>query len=174
LTFVGPVDAREGPPASDGDGWLAAAEETWALWRWTSKIDASAGLDPTPYDSRIYVAAKAAVDEERAIVEGESEEGGRIGAVEVELDASMVDLALFVAAHELFHTLGAVDQYDATGHTLVPGGLADPDRVPQIPQAFAEVMARNRPVQLGIEVPPETLDELAVGPETAKTIGWTR
>ena len=174
FTCVGPVDAREGPPVTEGEGWLAAAEETWALWRWTSKIDATAGLEAGAFDSRVYVAAKAPVDEERAMVEGESEEGGRIGAVEVELDASMVDLALFVAAHELFHTLGAADQYDASGHTLIPGGLADPERVPLLPQAFAEVMARNRPVQAGIEVPPETLDELAVGPETARAVGWIR
>jgi hypothetical protein len=173
MTFVGPVDAREGPPTTEGDGWFAAAEETWALWRWTSRLDTSAHLDSASFDSRIYVAAKAPVSEERAMVEGESEEGGRIGAVEVELDASMVDLALFVAAHELFHTLGASDQYDATGHTLIPGGLADPTRVPPLPQAFAEVMARNRPVGPGVEVPPETLDELAVGLETANAIGWT-
>lgn len=174
FTFYGPVDSHEPPPVTEGDGWIAAAEESWALWRWTSKLDAVASLDAGSFDSRIYVAAKAPVSEERAVVEGESEEGGRIGAVEVELDASMVDLALFVAAHELFHTLGASDQYDATGHTLIPGGLADPAREPPLPQAFAEVMARNRPVAPGIEVPPETLDELAVGPETARAIGWTR
>jgi hypothetical protein len=173
LTFVGPVDAPEGPPATEGEGWLAAAEETWALWRWTSKLDSAANIDAGSFDSRIYVAAKEAVDEERAIVEGESEEGGRIGAVEVDLDVAMVDFALFVAAHELFHTLGAGDQYDAAGHTLIPGGLADPERVPILPQALAEVMARNRPVQPGIEVPPETLDELGVGPDTARAIGWT-
>jgi hypothetical protein len=172
LSFAGPVDAAAGPPVTEGDGWLAEARETWALWRWTSKLDTASGLDAASYDSRIYVAAKAPVDEEHAVVEGESEQGGRIGAVEVDLDVSMVDLALFVAAHELFHTLGASDQYDATGHTLVPGGLADPSRVPLLPQARADVMARNRPIEPGVEVPPETLDELGVGPETARAVGW--
>ncbi|MGH7438900.1 MAG: hypothetical protein ACRENE_24705 [Polyangiaceae bacterium] len=132
-------------------------------------------IDASSFDSRIYVAAKAPADEDDAMVEGESEEGGRIGAVRVELDGSMVDFALFVATHELFHTLGAADEYDpVTGHTLFPGGLADPARSPPLPQAFAEIMARNRPVGLGVEVPPESLDELAVGPETAKAIGWAR
>ena len=174
FTFVGPVDAGEGPPRNAGGGVLDSARETWALWRWTSGINGPAALDAGAYDSRIYVAARAPVSEERAVVEGESEQGGRIGAVEVELDPSMVDLALFVTAHELFHTLGATDKYDEAGGTLLPGGLADPTRVPPFPQAFAEVMARNRPVLPGVEVPPETLDELAVGPETAREVGWTR
>jgi len=94
--------------------------------------------------------------------------------VEVELDDSMADFALFVATHELFHTLGATDKYDASGQTLIPDGLAEPDRVPRLPQAFAEVMARNRPVEPGVEVPPESLDELSVGPATAREVGWIR
>jgi hypothetical protein len=174
LTFAGSADAEAGPPVAHGDGWLAAAQETWALWRWTSRLDLASRLDTRLFDSRIYVAAKAPENAERAMVEGESEQGGRVGVVQVDLDASTVDLALFVVAHELFHTLGANDQYDATGHTLLPGGLADPTRVPTFPQAAAEVMARNRPVTRGIEVPPETLDELAIGPETARAIGWIR
>lgn len=108
------------------------------------------------------------------MVEGESEEGGRVGVVDVELDDSMADFALFVATHELFHTLGATDKYDEAGRTLLPAGLAEPSRVPLLPQAYAEVMARNRPVGPGLEVPPESLDELAVGPATAREIGWTR
>jgi hypothetical protein len=86
----------------------------------------------------------------------------------------MVDFTLFVVAHELFHTLGATDKYDASGRTLVPKGLAEPDRLPRYPQIFVEVMARNRPVSSDEEKVPESLDELAVGPTTAKEIGWTR
>jgi hypothetical protein len=175
FTFVGPVDAVTGPPHADGEGWIAAASQTWALWRWTSGIDSAVKLDTSSFDSRIYVAAKAPADEEHAMVEGESEEGGRLGAVGVELDVSMVDFALFVATHELFHTLGAADEYDpATGHTVFPGGLVDPARTPPLPQAFAEIMARNRPVEPGVELPPETLDELGVGPATARAIGWVQ
>jgi hypothetical protein len=174
ISFVGPVDVAEDPPAPAGDGLLDAARQTWALWRWTSRVDRAAGFDPGPYDSRVYVAARPPSSAEREMVEGESEQGGRVGVVEVELDASMADFALFVAAHELFHTLGASDKYDAKGRTLIPGGLAEPLRVPLWPQSFAEVMARNRPVAPGIESPPESLEELAVGPATAREIGWSQ
>ena len=39
-------------------------------------------------------------------------------------DADSADFALVVVAHELFHTLGAEDKYDAQGRALVPLGLA--------------------------------------------------
>lgn len=35
-------------------------------------------------------------------------------------------------------------------------------------------MARNRPLSPGVATIPESLDELAVGPLTAKEIGWAR
>lgn len=174
LTFFGPVDGDEDPPQAGGDGLLDAITESWALWRWTSRIDRAAGLDAEPFDSRIYVAARAPKSADREMVEGESQEGGRLGAVQVDLDASMADFALFVVAHELFHTLGASDKYDATGHTLIPAGLAAPNRDPLFPQEQAEIMARNRPVAPRSESPPERLDELGVGPATAHEVGWVR
>ncbi|MGO9839442.1 MAG: hypothetical protein ACLP1X_35125 [Polyangiaceae bacterium] len=174
FTFVGPVDVSEPPPHTVGDGLVAAARHAWAMWRWTVLVDGRAGLDAGAYDSRIYVAARPPASDEREMVEGESEEGGRVGVVEVELDDSMSDFALFVATHELFHTLGATDKYDDAGRTLIPAGLADPRGVPRFPQTRAEVMARNRPVDIGVEVPPESLDELGVGPATAAEIGWSR
>jgi hypothetical protein len=82
-------------------------------------------------------------------------------------------LALFVATHELFHTLGATDKYDAAGRLLVPSGLAEPELSPRYPQHYAEIMARNRAVAPGVEEPPANLTELAVGSETAAEIGWT-
>ena len=72
------------------------------------------------------------------------------------------------------HTLGATDRYDAAGRTIVPDGLAEPTRVPLYPQRFAEVMGRNRPLSLGEEVVPASLDELALGDRTATEIGWLR
>jgi hypothetical protein len=174
FTFVGPVDVAESPPSFSGESWLDAVKHTWALWRWTSSVDSAAHFDSSTYDSRIYVVARPPASAQRELIEGESEEGGRLGTVEVELDASMADFALFVAAHELFHTLGASDKYDSSGRTLVPTGLAEPDLNPLFPQRFAEIMARNRPVSPEEEDPPVSLEELAVGPTTALEIGWTK
>jgi hypothetical protein len=96
--------------------------------------------------------------------------------VQVELDAAatVVDFALVVVAHELFHTLGASDKYDAAGRPLVPSGLAEPERQPLYPQTYAEIMTRDRPVSPTAGMVPDRLDDFAVGAVTAREIGWTR
>jgi hypothetical protein len=107
-------------------------------------------------------------------VEGASQEGGTVGVVEVELDRTMVDFALFVTTHELLHLLGAKDKYDASGRSLVPEGLAEPEQRPLYPQRHAEVMARNVALSPTEERPPESLSDLKVGATTAREIGWVR
>jgi hypothetical protein len=99
--------------------------------------------------------------------------GARIGVARIELDLGTVDLALFVATHELFHTLGASDRYDETGRTLIPDGLVEPSRVPLYPQRYSEVMTRTLVVAPGNERPPESLAELGVGAITARELGWS-
>lgn len=168
----GPVNAVGDPPAPTGDGWLDQARTSYELWRYLSPIDEAAGLETRGLDSRVYLIVRPPAELRRRTVEGMSEDGGRIGIVEVELDDTMVDFALFVAAHELFHTLGATDKYDATGRALVPEGIAEPDRIPLYPQRYAEIMARLIPLGPMTERPPEGLEELRIGIHTAREIGW--
>ncbi|MBI5531256.1 MAG: hypothetical protein HY898_00975 [Deltaproteobacteria bacterium] len=169
----GPIDAAE-PPAPSGEGVLDLAQQSWAMWRYSRAVDARAGVDTGGTDAKIYLVVRPPEDEHRRFVEGFGELGGRLGAVSVELDPSMVDFALFVATHELLHTLGATDKYDPSGHVVAPAGLAEPDLVPVYPQLRAEVMARLRPIGPSAQVPPETLAELGIGPVTAREIGWTQ
>ncbi len=161
-------------PTPTGEGAIALVKQALAARAWRRAIDPRIGVIPDHWDTRVYVVARKPASETRSFVEGQSEQDGRIGAVDVELDASMADLTLFVVTHELMHTLGASDKYDGAGRASVPKGLAEPDRVPRYPQRFAEVMARNRPVSETEEVVIASLDELAIGPFTAKEIGWVR
>jgi hypothetical protein len=172
FAFFGPVPVDRPPPPLGGESATEAAKQSYEAHSYLSHVDAAANLDASLFESRIYVAARPPTNAAHEMVEGSSEQDGRVGVVTVELDASMADLTSFVIAHELLHTLGASDKYDASGHALVPDGLAEPDRVPLYPQRFTEVMARNRPVAPGVEKVPTTLDELAVGPSTAREIGW--
>lgn len=171
FTVLGPVSAGEPPTSNEQDGVMGALRDTYARWRWTRAVDASAGVDPRAYDARIYLVMKPASGGV-AFVEGESEFGGRIGVAQVDIDPETIDFALFVAAHELLHTLGASDKYDARGHAIYPDGFAEPGRSPRTPQPGAEIMARNVPLATGVERPPSTLDELFVGDATAREIGW--
>jgi hypothetical protein len=174
FTLFGPKDLPHGhaAPAPDSDGIVDLAKHAMALRRWVSAVDESVGLLAGPFDARIYVTAHLPTARGRTMVEGASEQGGRIGTVDVDLDPSMVDFALIVVTHELFHTLGANDHYGPEGQTRIPDGLADPAKTPRFPQDAVEVMARNRPLDESHEVPPEGLAELAVGPTTAREIGW--
>jgi hypothetical protein len=171
LTVLGPVDGVD-PPAIDGEGVVSAARHGMDLWKYTSDIDTRVGRSGSAFDSRIYVAVRAPASEARQMVEGDSEDGGRVGTVRVELDPSMVDFAWFVVAHELLHTIGATDKYDAAGRIVAPDGLPEPDVVPRYPQRFADVMTRGRAVSASEESVPASLDELAIGPATAREIGW--
>ncbi len=172
FSVYGPVDASSDPPSPAGGGFIDLARASYDSWRYYRDIDQRADVPSAGFDSRIYLVVRPPINQRRKSVEGQSEEGGRIGSVAVELDSSMIDFALFVATHELLHTLGATDKYDAMGRARVPDGLGEPDRIPLYPQVFAEVMARNVALSPTEERPPDTLDELRVGAATAREIGW--
>lgn len=174
LVMFGPVPQIVPPPVRAEASVFDLARRAWELWRFTRDVDSRARVPSRGFDTRLYLVVRPPASASRAFVEGESEQGGRIGVARVELDRSMADLALFVGAHELFHTLGATDKYDNGGRTRIPEGLAEPDLVPQLPQRFADVMAENRPLDPTHEAPPASLAELAVGPTTAKEVGWQR
>jgi hypothetical protein len=173
FSFVtyGPVPL-EAPLPVAAEGLVAAVRYAYERRRFTRDVDERAAVPSDGFDSRIYLVLRSPSEE--GVVEGMSEQGGRVGIALAELDETTVDLALFVSAHELFHTLGASDKYDASGRTVIPDGLAEPARVPLLPQRYAELMSRNRPVAPGEERRPESLSELWVGQKTAREIGWTR
>lgn len=172
ITGYGPVDVSRGPPEPEGSGLWHSVRHSYRLWRYTRRVDEHAGVPDQGLDARIYVVTQPKRDRRPAFVEGFGQAGGWIGVAKVDLDESMVDFVLFVAAHELLHVLGATDKYDEAGRTRIPDGLPLPDQRPLFPQPGAEVMARNRVLETGNEVPPETLEELYVGRVTAREIGW--
>lgn len=173
FTVTEPVPIAEAPPNMQAPGWLGLLSDTYRRWRWTRDIDALTRLDARAYDCRIYLVVKPATGGV-AFAEGESEFGGRVGVAQADIDAEMIDFSLFVAAHELMHTLGASDKYDSAGRAVYPGGFAEPSLSPRYPQPGAEVMARNVPLGPGSERPPNTLEELFVGDSTAREIGWRK
>ena len=173
FTLFGPVVVDRPPPPDPDTTLPGLAAHAYQQWRWTRAVDQGSRLNTRDFDSRIYLVARTPRDISRNWVEGSSEEGGRIGVARIDLDSSVVDLALFVVTHEFFHTLGASDKYDASGLAQIPDGLVEPKRVPLYPQRYAEVMTRNLVIAPGVERPPESLAELGVGTGTAGEIGWT-
>jgi len=173
FTLFGPVTVDRAPPADPDTTLLSLVRHAYQQWRWTHAVDVGCNLPARGFDSRIYLLLRAPRDSGRSWVEGSSELGGRVGVARIELGASTVDLGLFVVSHELFHTLGASDKYDANGRALIPDGLAEAEQVPLYPQRRAEVMTRNLVLAIGSERPPDSLAELGVGTLTAREIGWS-
>jgi len=166
--------ALPAPPAlpDDIDTLTGLVTYTWDKQRWVSQIDDAVGLHSGGLDARIYLVARPVEDGLPRTVEGVGEENGTIGIVEIDLSDDTVDLAHFVAAHELFHLLGADDRYGPTGDILVPQGLAEPELEPRYPQRFTEIMARHRAISESQHVLPEGIEELRVGQITARELGW--
>lgn len=158
-------------PAAEASLW----HSVWlslALGAFARENDRAAGLTSDDFDGKIYVRLSAPHSRRLSLVEGLGEDGGRIAVTSLELREDSADFGLFVVAHELFHLLGATDRYGPDGSAELPEGLGDPGLMPRFPQRRAEVMARGRVIQPGVELPPDQLDELAVGSRTALEIGW--
>ena len=99
---------------------------------------------------------------------------GRIGLVHAFASATMAGANLIVIAHELLHTVGATDKYDASSNApRYPEGFADPGQQPRFPQLRAEIMAGRRALSDTQFEMPEDLDDCVVGATTAIEIGWT-
>jgi hypothetical protein len=78
-----------------------------------------------------------------------------------------------VVAHEVLHTLGATDKYDRrTGRPLVPDGLGEPGLEPLFPQEFGEIMAGRIATGPDKAVMADGLEQMLVGEQTAREIGW--
>lgn len=173
FALYGPASVSVGPPTVTSDDLIDVATYTYELDAYLERADELAGVPSKGLDARIYLIARPPEHAELTFVEGVSQQGGWVGLVEVELAEAMVDFALFVATHELLHTLGATDKYDENG-TMIPAGLAEPDRRPRFPQRFVEIMARHRPTAPGREVPPDSLTQIRIGDVTAREIGWLK
>jgi hypothetical protein len=80
-----------------------------------------------------------------------------------------------VIAHELLHTLGARDKYEAGSNLPAhPDGYADPEREPLWPQEFAEIMAGRIPLSAHEAQMPAGLEQSLIGVATAREIRWVQ
>jgi len=98
---------------------------------------------------------------------------GLIGVVNGFSSADYMKQNNIVIAHELLHTVGASDKYDAlTGQPVFPDGYAKPDQKYQ--QTKAEIMAGKIPIGISTSEMPNSLRSCVVGKLTAREIGWLK
>jgi hypothetical protein len=174
VELVGPLQVEPPPPlAPPGPGPFDRALHAWRLWRAVRAAHAAApGFLPDAWDVRVYLQAEPAGDEELHFAEGLGEQGGEVGVVDAGLHGWGTLLAATAVFHEVFHCLGASDKYDAAGHAVLPGGLAEPGLEPRFPQRLAELMVGEVPLGPASGRLPTTAAEVGVGPVTAAEVGW--
>lgn len=164
------VEAR--PPAPPGNP-SALDAVLWSLqlrW-WASRNDRIAGPKP---QVRLFVLFH---DPERtsALPHSTGLSKGQIGVIHAFSSRSQRRQNAVVIAHELLHTFGASDKYDlATLQPIYPGGYAEPDKNPRLPQSRAEIMGGRTPVDEQRAEIPASLADTVIGAETAREIGLLR
>lgn len=77
-----------------------------------------------------------------------------------------------VIAHELLHTVGAIDKYEFNGSPVFPIGYANPNRSPLHPQRSAEIMAGRIPLSMYQYYMAESLKSVIINHYTAAEINW--
>lgn len=102
-------------------------------------------------------------------------EKGMIGVIKLFATHQMDEQNDMVMLHELLHTLGATDKYDLnTNLPLYPDGYAEPGLQPRLPQHQAEIMAGRIALTAHHAEMPTRLDDVVIGPKTAREIGWIK
>lgn len=168
---VGPVELERLPPViPPGASFFERLGYEVSLWRAERAVrEIAPEPDPRAFDIRIYLVLEPRV--EGSFAEGVAEAGGEVGVVHAALGRDGL-LAATAVAHEALHAVGATDKYDAAGHAVPPAGLYQPDRVPPYPQERAEIMVGEVPLAPGRGRLPESAEEIGVGRETAREVGW--
>jgi hypothetical protein len=164
-------EIRELPP-SVGASRNALKIAWWSLrtryWAWRS-TENPLGIPP---DVKLFVLF---YDPERshALPHSVGIQKGLFGIVHAFASRTMMGSNDTVIAHELLHTLGAIDKYEpATNQPLYPIGYAEPEREPLLPQRYAELMGGRIPITPDRADIPPSLNLVRVGPLTAAEIGW--
>lgn len=154
---------------------LDQIQSAWQAIQWTLRLRWYA-FRQTPFWSslgtvRLFVLYHP-LQFDQALPHSHGLQKGLLGVVHVFASDTQRAQNNFVIAHELLHTLGATDKYDANGHPHFPIGFADPNSDPPYPQYKAEIMGGRIALSPSRAEMPRGLDEAVIGYATAAEIGW--
>jgi hypothetical protein len=169
LRLAPPLTQLPPPPPESRNPLSVAAWSLHLRW-WASRREAG---QPRPHSQiRLFVLYHDPATTPR-VAHSLGMQKGLIGVVHAFASRQMAQENNFVIAHELLHTLGATDKYDATSSLpFFPDGYAEPDRQPRYPQTAAEIMGGRIMLAADRAEIPEGLGQATVGAVTAREIGW--
>jgi hypothetical protein len=162
-------ELKQPPPAPPRDGSVLKTM-LWSLkLRWWVYRQSGEWL-PQPGRIKLFLLYHAPQDGV-ALEHSLGLQKGLIGVVHVFADPAQAGQNSIVIAHELLHTLGATDKYEAGGKPRYPEGYAEPHLPQTAPRREAEIMAGRLLDGNGQAVMPSGLERCLVGPLTAYEIG---
>ena len=160
------------PPPFPGDG-NSVQILIWGLklryWAWRNTPDDGGGLTRV----RMFVLYQTG-KENTPLEHSLGLQKGLIGLVHAFSSDRQTEQNNIVIAHELLHTVGALDKYDNQGHPAQPRGLAYPNQSPLFPQSHAEIMAGRIPRSTRRSEMAASLQHVVINPYTATEINWIK
>ncbi|MGV6827407.1 MAG: hypothetical protein ACWA5Q_10565 [bacterium] len=169
-TILGP-EIEGIPPAPPGEGASALSIGWWSLklryWAWKHT--------PDQFDDTNTVAVFVLYQQPRpgeALAHSLGLQKGLIGIVHAFAKRDQNGQNNIVIAHEMLHTVGATDKYDANGLPVYPDGYASPNSTPLYPQKRCEIMAGRIAQSAGSARMAGKLRRCVVGETTAREINW--
>lgn len=157
------------PPPQSGSNIIATI--WWSLklryWAYQNTSDSLSNKDRI----RLYVLYHQ-VNGKHALAHSLGLQKGLIGVIHAYASDKQSQQNAVVMAHEILHTVGASDKYDANNLPIYPVGYAEPTRQPLHPQRYAEIMAGRIAIDNHKAKMPDSLRAVKVGMTTAKEINW--
>jgi len=155
------------PPASNN----VIAAIWWSLklryWAYKNTPDTLSNKDRI----RLYVLYHQ-TNGNKALAHSLGLQKGLIGVIHAYASNKQSQQNAVVMAHEILHTVGASDKYDANNFPVYPAGYAEPNREPLHPQRYAEIMAGRIAIDQHQAKMPTSLRAAKVGTTTAREINW--
>lgn len=143
----------------------------WGLrfrwWAFRNTPDDGGGLTRI----RMFVMYQSGEDD-KALQHSLGMQKGLMGLVHAFSLHEQTDQNNVVIAHEILHTVGAIDKYNNIGEPLYPVGYISPKQSPLFPQYNAEIMAGRVPTSASTSFMPHTLHSVQINDYTAEEINW--
>jgi hypothetical protein len=159
------------PPEPPGPGSSALERIFWSLklryWAWQNTPDDESNRNRV----RIFVLYYQGEYGE-ALAHSLGLQKGLLGVVHAYALERQTPQNNLVITHELLHTVGAGDKYDADNQPRYPDGYANPLRDPLHPQQHAEIMSGRIPLSRTESAMAKSLASCVVGRSTAWEINW--
>lgn len=170
LTQLGATVAQPPPPPPNAAGNILSTI-WWSLklryWAYQNTPDSLSNKDRI----RLYVLYHQANDNQ-PLPHSLGLQKGLIGVIHAYASHKQSQQNTVVMVHEILHTVGASDKYDANNRPIYPTGYAEPDKEPLYPQRYAEIMAGRIATKHNEANMPRNLQAVVVGTTTAKEINW--